>query len=185
MSFNDKENTGFDSRANEMLRGLNNQYKSDKFAAKYSDNAEYERVEDGSIQIDISTLSDEEFKELFDSYIVSSKMNVNNMTDDSYRSLRRNIVTLQRKSGAMLVTEDEMEKRFADAQRAADMFEEEEADAEEPVKLPEVTEDEDDELFGATTEFIQPETVMKAAYEAETKPDAPAKDISLQCIFAL
>ena len=118
MSLNDKENISFDSRANEMLRGLNNQYKSDKFAKKYGKNAEYERIDDGSIQIDISTLSDEEFKELFDSYIVSSKMSVNNMTDDSYMSLHYHIVNLQKKSGAMLVTEDEMEKRFADAQKA-------------------------------------------------------------------
>ena len=46
MSLNDKENISFDSRANEMLRGLNNQYKSDKFAKKYGKNAEYERIDD-------------------------------------------------------------------------------------------------------------------------------------------
>ena len=35
MSLNDKETVGLDSRANEMLRGLNNQFKADKFAEKY------------------------------------------------------------------------------------------------------------------------------------------------------
>ena len=171
MSFNDKE-TAVDSRANEMLRGLNNQYKADKFAEKYSKSAEYEKVADGSVQIDISTLSDEEFKALFDSYIAASKMNVNNMTDDSYRSLQHNIISLQKKSGAMLVTEDEMEKRFADAEIAKSVLYSEEE--EEPVKLPEIVEDEDDELFGATTEFIQPESAIKAAYEAEVAKSAPA-----------
>ena len=73
------------------------------------------------------------------------------MTDDSYMSLHYHIVNLQKKSGAMLVTEDEMEKRFADAQRA-------EAFA--------ASEDEDDELFGATTEFLQPETALGGAAAA-------------------
>jgi len=180
MSFNDKETAGFDSRANEMLRGLNNQYKADKFAEKYSGNAEYVKAGDGSIQIDISTLSDEEFKVLFDSYIVASKMSVNDMTAESYKTLQHHIISLQKKSGAMLVTEDEMEKRFADAQRASVFAEEDAEEADEPVKLPEIVEDEDDELFGATTEFIQPEAAMKAAYAAEkagTAATATATDV--------
>ena len=102
MGFNGKEKNGYDSRANEMLRGLNNQYRSDRFAKKYGKSEEYEKASDGSIQIDISTLSDEEFKILFDSYIASSKMSVDDMTEDSYRSLQYHIVNLQKQSGAML-----------------------------------------------------------------------------------
>ena len=188
MGFNGKEKNGYDSRANEMLRGLNNQYRTDKFAKKYGKSEEYEKSSDGSVQIDISTLSDEEFKALFDSYIASSKMSVDNMTEDSYKSLQYHIVNLQKQSGAMLMTEDEMEKRFADAEKARAVLAEIKAEDtdEEEVKLPEAVEDEDDELFGATTEFIQPEAKMKAAYEAEKEAaSAPAALLDTEEIRAM
>ena len=150
MGFNGNEKNGYDSRANEMLRGLNNKYREEKFAKKYGKSEEYERSSDGSIQIDISTLSDDEFKLLFDSYIASSKMSVNDMTEDSYKSLQYHIVNLQKQSGAMLMTGDEMEKRFADAEKAKAVLS--------------VMEEDDDDDFGATTEFIQPEAKMSTAY---------------------
>lgn len=171
MGFNGKEKNGYDSRANEMLRGLNNQYRADKFAKKYGKSEEYEKASDGSIQIDISTLSDEEFKELFDSYIASSKMSVDDMTEDSYRSLQYHIVNLQKQSGAMLMTEGEMEKRFADAQKARAVLaalQDDEADGEE------ANDGDDDGYFGATTEFAQPEAKIKQAYEAEKASSAVA-----------
>ena len=71
----------------------------------------------------------------------------------------------------MLVTEDEMERRFADAGKAQALLEdieEDEENVEEIVPtLPDIVEDEEDELFGATTEFVQPESAIKAAYAAE------------------
>ena len=120
MGYNDKETGGgFDITANEMLRRLNNQYKADKFSDKYAENEEYIRSGDGSVQIDISSLSDEEFKILFDSYMASSNMTVNtDMTESTYKSLRYHIINLQKKSGALLVTEKEMENRFEDAESA-------------------------------------------------------------------
>ena len=163
MGFNGNEKNGYDSRASEMLRGLNNQYRADKFAERYGKSEEYEKVSDGSVQIDISTLSDEEFKLLFDSYISGSKMNLADMTDDSYKSLQYHIVNLQRQSGAMLMTGAEMEKRFADAEKAKAVLS--------------AAEDDEDELFGATTEFIQPEAKMRAAYEPAPAPvPAPEAD---------
>lgn len=164
MGFNGNEKNGYDSRASEMLRGLNNQYKADKFAARYGKSEEYERAADGSIQIDISTLSDDEFKVLFDSYVAASKMSVNDMTADSYRSLQYHIINLQRQSGAMLMTGDEMEKRFADAERAKAVLAE--------------AEDDEDELFGATTEFIQPEAKMKAEYAPASVEEKAAEVIA-------
>jgi hypothetical protein len=164
MGFNGNEKNGYDSRANEMLRGLNNKYKEEKFAEKYGKSEEYERSGDGSIQIDISTLSDAEFKLLFDNYIASSKMSVNDMTPDSYKSLQYHIVNLQRQSGAMLMTGDEMEKRFADAEKAKTLLS--------------AIEDDDDD-FGATTEFIQPESKMEAAY-ASAEEKAPAEAASAE-----
>ncbi|MBQ9746772.1 MAG: hypothetical protein IJW21_08120, partial [Clostridia bacterium] len=199
MGYNDKESGAFDITANEMLRRLNNQYKADKFAGKYTENAEYVKAEDGSIQIDISTLSDEEFKVLFDSYLETSKMNVN-MTESTYKSLQYHIANLQQKSGAMLVTEDEMEKRFADAEIAkkalAEAEEEEEHfplsespvsehkilafDEEEETEVPPAKEicreEAEEEGFGATTtELIQPEQKAEAE-EAEEEAEAEVKE---------
>ena len=120
MGYKDKENgNGLDITANEMLRRLNNQYKTDRFADKYTENEEFHRSDDGSVQIDIGSLSDEEFKTLFDSYMEASHMSVNtNMTDATYKSLQYHIVNLQQKSGAILLTDDEMEKRFEDSMSA-------------------------------------------------------------------
>ncbi len=169
MGFNGKEKNGYDSRANEMLRGLNNQYRSDRFAKKYGKSEEYEKASDGSIQIDISTLSDEEFKILFDSYIASSKMSVDDMTEDSYRSLQYHIVNLQKQSGAMLMTGDEMEKRFADAEKARAL-------------LAGMKDTEENELFDATAEFAQTEAKVSeaspAALDTEEMKSLPTEEIA-------
>ena len=169
MGFNGKEKNGYDSRANEMLRGLNNQYRSDRFAKKYGKSEEYEKASDGSIQIDISTLSDEEFKILFDSYIASSKMSVDDMTEDSYRSLQYHIVNLQKQSGAMLMTGDEMEKRFADAEKARAL-------------LAGMKDTEENEIFDATAEFAQTEAKVSeaspAALDTEEMKSLPTEEIA-------
>ncbi len=176
MSYNDKEAvSGFDVTANEMLRRLNNQYKADKFADKYTENAEYLKAEDGSIQIDISTLSDEEFKTLFASYLATSNMNVADMTDSTYKSLQYHIINLQKKSGAMLLTGDEMERHFEDAKNSAHApayDPEESATMEIPVPPKGDIFADDEEEFGATTEFIMHDSQMfqKLSEEAKPKP---------------
>ncbi len=152
MAYNDKEaGSGFDVTANEMLRRLNNQYKADKFADKYTDNAEYLKAEDGSVQIDISTLSDDEFKTLFDSYLATSNMNVSDMTDSTYKSLQYHIINLQKKSGATLLTGDEMERHFEDAGA--------------PAFIPE-----NEEEFGKTTEFMMHDSQTFEKLKEEAKP---------------
>ncbi len=175
MSYNDKEAVGgFDVTANEMLRRLNNQYKADKFADKYTENAEYLKAEDGSIQIDISTLSDEEFKTLFASYLATSNMNVADMTDSTYKSLQYHIINLQKKSGALLLTGDEMEKHFEEAKMAsyAHAYEpEESATMEIPVPPKgDIFADDGEEEFGATTEFIMHDSQMFKMLSEEAKP---------------
>ncbi len=175
MSYNDKEAvSGFDVTANEMLRRLNNQYKADKFADKYTENAEYLKAEDGSIQIDISTLSDEEFKTLFASYLATSNMNVSDMTDSTYKSLQYHIINLQKKSGAMLLTGDEMEKHFEDAQNSAHShaYDPEESAATMEIPVPpkgDIFAD-DEKEFGATTEFIMHDSQMFRKLSEEAKP---------------
>ncbi len=172
MSLNDKENGGLNTIEHKILRGLNNQYRADKFAERYSENEEYERLCDGSVQIDISTLSDEEFKSLFDAYMTASKIgSMGDMTDDAYKGMRSRIIQTQKQTGAILLSDDEMERRFADAEKAKEVRME--------MELPEIP-DEDDELFGATTEFIQPEAKMPPApekpAEAKAAPVATEED---------
>ena len=184
MAYNDKEaGSGFDVTANEMLRRLNNQYKADKFADKYTDNAEYLKAEDGSVQIDISTLSDEEFKTLFDSYLATSNMNVSDMTDSTYKSLQYHIVNLQKKSGAMLLTGDEMEKRFEDAKTPAFVPEEEEPEAGSTMEIPvppktDVFAENGEEAFGETTEFIMHDSQTFNRLKEEAKPQPKAEEKS-------
>ena len=164
MSLNDKEKGGLNTIEHKILRGLNNQYRAERFAERYSENEEYERLCDGSVQIDISTLSDEEFKSLFDAYMAASKIGgMGDMTDDAYKGMRSRIIQTQKQTGAILLTEDEMERRFADSEKAKEVRAE--------MELPEIS-DEDDELLGATTEFIQPE--LKMPLEAK-KPDEAKK----------
>ena len=170
MGYNDKETGGgFDITANEMLRRLNNQYKADKFADKYAENEEYIRSGDGSVQIDISSLSDEEFKILFDNYMENSNMTVNtDMTESTYKSLRYHIINLQKKSGALLVTEKEMEDRFEDAENAKknryDYFDSliESDDEPETIKISDT-----DENIDAVTE---PEAIEEPAPEVVEEP---------------
>ena len=181
MAYNDKEaSSGFDVTANEMLRRLNNQYKADRFADKYTENAEYLKAEDGSVQIDISTLSDEEFKTLFDSYLATSNMNVSEMTDSTYKSLQYHIVNLQKKSGAMLLTGDEMEKRFEDAQTPVFVPEDEGVSTTEipvPPKTDIFSADEGEE-FGETTEFIMHDSKTFDVLREEAKPQLQEEEKS-------
>lgn len=177
MAYND---SGFDVTANEMLRRLNNQYRADKFADRYTENAEYLKAEDGSIQIDISTLSNEEFKTLFDSYLAASNMNVSEMTDSTYKSLQQHIINLQKKSGAMLLTGDEMEKRFEDAEAPVFVPEDEQEDTME-VSVPvdaNVFEENGAEDFGETTEFIMHDSKTFAKLTEEAKPQPKEEEKS-------
>ena len=84
-------------------------------------------------QIDMRTLSDEEFKDLFDNYLTSSDINVN-IDDSDYKEIHKHIINLQQKSGAALTSETELAEAFGNTEEnEIQITEETEAFKEEPV----------------------------------------------------
>lgn len=66
---------------------------------------------DTDAQIDMRTLSDDEFKELFDNYLTSSDIDAN-IDDSDYKEIHQHIVNLQQKSGVALTSETELAEAF-------------------------------------------------------------------------
>lgn len=135
----------FGTSADELLRGLNAQYKEDTIVKDIAENngdIDPEQLENAansafeSAQIDMSSLSDAEFKFLFDSYLASSHFDMS-LRESDYESLHKHIINIQKKSGAKTLSYDEMKESVFDgcAPAKGEMTEDEETDipfAEEP-----------------------------------------------------
>ncbi len=101
------------SMADELLRGLDEQWKTDKLAEGMKkgeidiatmDEELTKKLTNDDTQIDMRTLSDDEFKELFDNYLTSAGLSAN-IDESDYSELHRHVVNLQQKSGAELTSE--------------------------------------------------------------------------------
>ena len=112
----------FCSSADELLRGLNAQYKEDtivKDIAENNSDIDPEQLENAansafeSAQIDMSSLSDAEFKFLFDSYIASTHFDIS-LHETDYENLHKHIINIQKKSGAKILSYDEMKESVFD-----------------------------------------------------------------------
>ncbi|MBO5006815.1 MAG: hypothetical protein J6C89_05165, partial [Clostridia bacterium] len=135
----------FGTSADELLRGLNAQYKEDTIVKDIAENngdIDPEQLENAansafeSAQIDMSSLSDAEFKFLFDNYLASSHFDMS-LRESDYESLHKHIINIQKKSGAKTLSYDEMKESVFDgcAPAKGEMTEDEETDiplAEEP-----------------------------------------------------
>ena len=106
----------FNTSADDLLRSLNAQYKDDtivKDIAENNEDIDSEQLENAAnsafenAQIDMSSLSDAEFKFLFDSYLAASNFEMN-LRDSDYGSLHKHIINLQKKSGVKTLSYDEM-----------------------------------------------------------------------------
>lgn len=112
----------FGTSADELLRGLNAQYKEDTIVKDIAENngdIDPEQLENAansafeSAQIDMSSLSDAEFKFLFDSYLASSHFDMS-LRETDYENLHKHIINIQKKSGAKILSYDEMKESVFD-----------------------------------------------------------------------
>lgn len=102
-----KSSNGTDISAAELLRSLNVQYKSNKIISDIASDNEgidkdmLQNAADNAFakaQIDMSSLSDAEFKYLFDSYLDASKVGLD-LKEAEYITLHKHIIEVQKKSG--------------------------------------------------------------------------------------
>ncbi|MGN1095067.1 MAG: hypothetical protein ACI4QR_01625, partial [Eubacteriales bacterium] len=122
--------------ADDLLRRLNEQYRSDKAFEEMKKtnsgidigdtaNLQSSSEEDGEqAQIDMRTLSDDEFKELFDNYLMSSKIETE-MTEEDYKDLHKHVINLQQKSGVKVVSEEEPAESLSESSKEEPAYEEE------------------------------------------------------------
>ena len=137
--------------ADELLRSLNEQYKDDiiiKDIAENNENIDMERLENAAdstfanVQIDMSSLSDDEFKFLFDSYLATSDYG-RALHDADYEKLHKHIINLQKRSGVQTLTYDEIKagvyNEFIEPAEAAefetDSFDDESSDGNENIDM--------------------------------------------------
>lgn len=176
MANTDENKTGagvFGTSADELLRGLNAQYKEDtivKDIAENNGNIDPEQLENAansafeSAQIDMSSLSDAEFKFLFDSYLASSHFDIN-LRETDYENLHKHIINLQKRSGAKTLSYDEIKESVFEG--CAPSAEEISEDAKEISFEEEPFEQKTSEEM----ELFRPDT---QAYEAEAREDVAA-----------
>ncbi len=116
---NNEENKSFvgaDLSADELLRSLNVQYKSSRIINdiagdnKGIDKDMLQNAADcafAKAQIDMNSLSDAEFKYLFDSYLGAAKAKLN-LKEADYSTLHKHIIEVQKKSGIPTLSYKEM-----------------------------------------------------------------------------
>ncbi len=173
----------FGTSADELLRGLNAQYKEDtivKDIAENNDNIDPEQLENAansafeSAQIDMSSLSDAEFKFLFDSYLASSHFDIS-LRETDYENLHKHIINIQKRSGAKILSYDEMKESVFGG--CAPLSDDIPGDAEDAPEGP-FEEEPFEQKTSEEMELFRPDT---AAYEAENAEDeesteAPSED---------
>lgn len=102
-----KSSVGTGFSADELLRSLNVQYKSSKIISDIAgDNKDIDKdalqnaadCAFAKAQIDMNSLSDAEFKYLFDSYLGASKASLN-LKEADYSTLHKHIIEVQKKTG--------------------------------------------------------------------------------------
>ena len=176
----------FGASADELLRGLNAQYKEDtivKDIAENNSDIDSEQLENAansafeSAQIDMSSLSDAEFKFLFDSYLATTHFDIS-LHEADYENLHKHIINIQKKSGAKILSYDEMKESVFDG--CAPATEDEVAEGEVPF-----AEEPFEQKTSEEMELFRPDTDAYAdepAAEQTEAEDAEAEDVAVEIV---